>query len=153
MRSVSFYPDGGSAALADENGLTYLWNFRQGNAIALGTVRPSSKSAMSAIFSPKGDLLAVVDGVPGLLRIYTLDTLSLNTQQRIPALKTAAFSPDGTMIAAGGSPLMIMDLASGTSRTLDIPSSPTSLAFIQMPNSTNPYLAAGLDDGSVSSGI
>jgi WD40 repeat protein len=149
VRSVSFYPDGGSAALADENGLTYLWNFRQGGAVALGAVRPSSKAAMSAIFSPKGGLLAVVDGVPGLLRIYTLDTLALKSQLRIQALKTAAFSPDGTLIAAGGSPLTLLDVASGQSRTLNIPSSPTSLAFIQISNSAGPYLAAGLDDGSV----
>jgi WD40 repeat protein len=149
VRSASFYPDGGSAALADENGLTYLWDLRQGKSVALGTLRPSSKAAMSAVVSPKGDLLAVIDGVPGLLRVYDLKTPALRTEQRIPALKTVAFSPDGSQIAAGGSPLTIVDLTSGKSRTLEISSSPTSLAFIPIPNSSTPYLAAGLQNGSV----
>lgn len=149
VRSASFYPDGGSAALADENGLTYLWNLRQGKSIVLGMVRPSSKAAMSAVFSPKGGLLAVIDGVPGLLRVYELNTMTLRTEQRVPALKTVAFSPDGTLIAAGGSPLTLLDLSSGKSRNLEIPSSPTSLSFIQIPKSPSPYLAAGLDNGSV----
>jgi WD40 repeat protein len=149
VRSASFNPDGSSAALADENGLTYLWNLRQGKSIVLGMVRPASKAAMSAVFSPKGGLLAVIDGVPGLLRVYELNTLTLRTEQRIPALKTVAFSPDGTLLAAGGSPLTLLDLSSGKSRNLEIPSSPTSLTFIQIPKSPSPYLAAGLDNGSV----
>jgi WD40 repeat protein len=149
VRSASFYPDGSSAALADENGLTYLWNLRQGKSIVLGMVRPASKAAMSAVFSPKGGLLAVIDGVPGLLRVYELNTMTLRTEQRVPALKTVAFSPDGTLLAAGGSPLTLLDLSSGKSRSLEIPSSPTSLVFIQIPKSSSPYLAAGLDNGSV----
>ncbi len=149
VRSASFYPDGGTAALADENGLIYLWNLRQGRSLVLGTVRPSSKAAMSAVFSPKGGLLAAIDGVPGLLRVYDLNTLALRTEQRIPALRTVAFSPDGALIAAGGSPVILLDVSSGKSRTLVAPSSPTSLAFIQVPKSPSPFLAAGLEDGSV----
>jgi WD40 repeat protein len=149
VRSASFSPDGGWAALADENGLTYLWNLRQGNAIAMGTVRPASKAAMSAVFSPRGSLLAVADGVPGLLRVYDWKSMSLSAEERIPVLKTIAFSPDGTLIAAGGSPLTLLDLPSGKIRKLDVPSSPTSLAFLSFPKSTNPYLAAGLEDGTV----
>jgi WD40 repeat protein len=149
VRSASFYPDGGSAALADENGLTYLWNVRRGNAILLGTVRPASKAAMSAVFSPRGGLLAVADGVPGLLRVYDLTTLSVRTETRIPSLRTVAVSPDGSLIAAGGSPLTLLDVPSGKSRNIDIPSSPTSLTFLTLAQTGGPYLAAGLEDGTV----
>jgi WD40 repeat protein len=149
MRSAAFSPDGGRAAIADENGLTYLWNLRDGKSATVGTVRPSSKAEMEAVFSPKGGLLAVADGVPGVLRVYDAETLALRTEKRIPALRTMAFSPDGTLIAAGGSPLTLLDLSSGESRTFDLLSSPTSLAFLQVPNSGTLYLAAGLEDGTV----
>jgi WD40 repeat protein len=150
VRSASFYPDGRWAALADENGLTYLWNMRQGNAVELGTARPASKSAMSAVFSPRGGLIAVADGVPGLLRVYDLKTLALRIEQRIPALRSVAFSPDGRLIAAGGSPLTLLETATGKIRNLDLPSSPTSLTFLTLPTSSALYLAAGLEDGTVS---
>jgi WD40 repeat protein len=149
VRSAAFYPDGSWAALADENGLTYLWNLRQGHALALGMLRPASNAAMSAVFSPRGGVLAVGDGVPGLLRVYNLKNFVLLAEKRIPALKTLAFSPDGALIAAGGSPLTVWEVASGKIRTLDVPSSPTSLVFLRLPKSSHPYLAAGLEDGTV----
>jgi WD40 repeat protein len=149
VRSVSVYPTGDWAALADENGLTYLWNLRQGKAIVLGNARPASNAAMSAEFSPTGGLLAVADGLAGFLRVFDLKTLTPQIEQHIPGLMTIAFSPDGSLVAAGGSPLLIFDLASGKSRSLTVPSSPTSLAFFQSPKNQSPTLAAGLDNGTV----
>jgi WD40 repeat protein len=149
VQSVSVYPTGDWAALADENGLTYLWNLQQGKAIVLGNVRPASNAAMSAEFSPTGGLLAVADGLAGVLRVFDLKSLTPRMEQHVPSLKAIAFSPDGTLIAAGGSPLLLLDLASGKSRSLDVPSLPTSLAFFQSSKNHSSALAAGLENGAV----
>jgi WD40 repeat protein len=149
LKSTDFYPGGGWAALTGENGVTYLWDLIHGNAIAIGTVRPSSKAAVIALFSPAGRMLAVADGVPGVLRTYELNRLTKSREEKIRAVRAMAFSPDGKFLAAGGVELEVFNLASGDKRQIKLSATLTSLEILQPPGVKKTFLAAGMEDGSV----
>jgi WD40 repeat protein len=149
LKSADFYSGGGWAAMAGENGVTYLWDLAHGNAVAVGTVRPSSKAAVIAKFSPTGRILAVADGIPGVLRLYELNRLTKTREEKIRGVRVMAFSPDGTFLAAGGGELTIFNLASGNKRQIQLSANPTGLDLLQPPGSKSTYLTAGFEDGSV----
>jgi WD40 repeat protein len=150
LRSAAFFPSGDWAALGGENGVTYLWNLIRGNVVPLGNARPASKADFTAVFSPRGGTLAVADGLPGILRLYDLKTLSPRSDYRIPGVRAIAYSPDGEILAAGGSgELTLVQVESGESRVLQVSSRFTSLAFIPDTVGGTTYLAGGKEDGSV----
>ncbi len=150
LRSAAFAPGGEWAAFAGENGAAYLWNLNRGEGYALGKARPSSNADTSAVFAPSGGLLAVADGLPGILRVYDMSTLSIQTEMRVPGIRAIGFSSDGKILAAGGSgELTIWKTETGGSRALAAPARLTSLAFPKIPRDEKTYLAGGLEDGSV----
>jgi WD40 repeat protein len=150
MRSAAFFPTGEWAALSGENGLTYLWNPARGDVFPLGSVRPASKADISSAFSPKGGILAVADGLPGIVRLFELTTLSPRSDVRVPGVRAIAFSPDGTLLAAGGSgELTLYQMPTGESRVLSVASRITSLVFLTKASDSTIYLAGGMEDGSV----
>jgi WD40 repeat protein len=150
LRSAAFEKSGEWAALAGENGLAYYWNLLKGSVVALGDPRPSSKTDITAVFSPEGGTLAVSDGLPGVLRMFDLKTLSLRTETRMPQVRSIAFSPDGSFLAVGGSgEVIILETASGESTQIKATSRFASLAFPEIPGDDHSYLAGGLEDGSV----
>ncbi len=150
MRSAAFFPTGEWAALSGENGLTYLWDLVRGEVFPLGSIRPASKADISAVFSPKGGILAVADGLPGILRLYDLTTLSPRSNVRVPGVRAIAFSPDGNILAAGGSgELTLIQISSGESKTLRLASRITCLVFVTRASDAATFLAGGLEDGSV----
>ncbi len=150
IRSAAFHPGGQWGALTVENGMTYLWDFFRGEAYPLGNPRPAGTSDLPLEFSPTGKTLAVADGLPGIVRLYDLETLASRAQFRVAGVRALAFSPDGRILAAGGTGVLFLtDLESGTDRTIAVPSRITSLAFIQSASAATPLLAGGMDDGSI----
>jgi WD40 repeat protein len=150
IRSTAFFPAGDWAALSVENGMTYLWNFSKGEVFPIGNPRPASKANLSAEFSPRGGILATADGLPGIVRLINLETLSPRTEFRVMGVRALAFSPDGKILAAGGNGVLTLaDLDTGVNRNLSIPSRITSLAFLQPAEEGALLLAGGLEDGSV----
>ncbi len=149
IRSAVFNPDGQWGALSIENGMTYLWDFSHGEAYPLGTARPAGNSDIPLEFSPAGKVLAVADGLPGIVRLYDLETFATRAEYRVAGVRALAFSPDGKFLAAGGNGILwVADLESGTDRTITIPSRITSLAFLSSGGAA-PLLAGGMDDGSI----
>ena len=57
----------------------------------------------SFAFHPDGRTLAVIHGGPTLVKLYDVETLKLRTKLnwKLGSLRTVAFSPDGTLGAAG----------------------------------------------------
>jgi WD40 repeat protein len=150
IRSTDFFPTGEWAALGGESGIVYLWNLSEGEVIPLGNPRPASKADVSAMFSPNGGILASVDGLPGLLRLFDLDSLSLRSEIRLAGSRALSFSPDGKYLAAGGlGTLMVLDMGAGETRSVSIASRITSLAFLEAANTPEPLLAGGMEDGSI----
>jgi WD40 repeat protein len=150
IRSAAFFPGGAWGALSAENGLTYLWNFSKGEILPLGNPRPASKADLSAEFSPRGGILATADGLPGIVRLMDMETLSSQAEFRVMGVRALAFSPDGKTLAAGGNGvLLIADMESGGNRTITVPSRITSLAFVQPAEEGTLLLAGGLEDGSI----
>ena len=149
LRSAAFSPSGEWAVFAGEDGRTYLWNLVHGEGFALGNVRPASKADMSALISPDEATLAVVDGLPGILRLFDFDLLTPRSEIRVPGVRAVAFSPGGEFIAAGGGELSVWETASGEDRKILISSRLTSLVFPGSPGDGTTYLAGGFDDGSV----
>lgn len=150
LRSAAFYPSGEWAAISGENGLTYLWNLSGGEVIPLGGIRPASKADVAAVFSPRGEILAVADGLAGILRIYDLAELSPRSETRVPGVRAVAFSPDGGILAAGGNgELTVIDTASGKIRILKVGSRITGLTFVAGSEASSLRLAVAMEDGSI----
>lgn len=100
--SVAFSPDGAFLAAASQDGKVTLWSVKDrrkiGELLHQGAVR-------SIAFSPQGGSLATA-AVDGLMRIWELRTFQ--TVWQAPAdiemlAGSVAFSPDGTLLARGGS--------------------------------------------------
>jgi WD40 repeat protein len=150
LRSASFHPSGEWAALSAENGVTYLWHFADGEVFPIGNPRPASTAERSAEFSPGGGILAAADGLPGIVRLFDLDTRASRKEYRVMGAGALAFSPDGKTLAAGGNGVLLLaDLDSGESRTIPAPARITSLAFFSPTEGSKPLLAGGLGDGSI----
>jgi WD40 repeat protein len=150
MRSVAFLPAGKLAAVTGENGLTYLWNLPGGLAVPLGGARPASKADLTAVFSPDGGTLAIVDGLPGLLRLYDTAAFVLRFETRVPGARAVAFSADGKYLAAGGiGRLTVVETGTGNTRELELSARVTGLVFVDLPGGEGRYLAGALEDGSV----
>ncbi len=149
IRSAVFHPNGQSGALSAENGMTYLWDFFHGVAYPLGNPRPASTSDLPLEFSPAGKVLAAADGLPGVVRLYDLETFASRAEFRVAGVRALAYSPDGKILAAGGTGVLLLaDLESGINRTITVPSRITSLVFVQSAGATQ-ILAGGMDDGSI----
>ncbi|MBN2085955.1 MAG: hypothetical protein JW748_12115 [Anaerolineales bacterium] len=150
IRFVTFHPSGDWAALNAENGLTYLWHVSAGNVFPVGNPRPASTADMSAAFSPDGRILAVADGLPGIVRLLDLESFASRKEFRVAGVRSIAYSPDGKILAAGGNGVLhITHLETGESRSIPVPSRLTSLAFVQTGEESKTLLAGGLGDGSI----
>jgi WD40 repeat protein len=150
IRSAAFHPGGHWGALTVENGMTYLWDFLRGEAYPLGNLRPAGTSDLPVEFSPSGKTLAVADSLPGIVRLYDLEPLTSRAQFRVAGVRALAFSPDGRILAAGGTGVLsLTDLESGTDRMIAVPSRITSLTFVQPAEEGTLFLAGGMADGSI----
>lgn len=150
LQSAAFSPSGEWAAFAGGNGTAYLWNMADGEGYVLGKARPQSNAATSAVFSPDAKMLAVADGLPGILRLYDAETLSLLSKLTVKGIRAIAFSPGGDFLAAGGSEgLTVWASDSLESQKADLPYRMTSLAFPTVPESGATLLAGGYEDGSM----
>jgi WD40 repeat protein len=150
IRSAVFSPSGERGALSAENGVTYLWNFTSGEVIPVGDPRPASSADLASEFSPVGGLLAAADGVPGVVRLYDLKTLSRRADYRVMGVRALAFSPDGRILAAGGSGvLLLVDVESGAIQTIPLASRITSLVFFRPTEKGRLLLAGGMENGSI----
>ena len=78
----------------------------------LATLGPPRRMAPASVnggfrsfaFHPNGRTMAIIHKGPSLVKLYDLDTLKLTTkfQWKVGAHNAVAFSPDGTLAAAGG---------------------------------------------------
>jgi RNA polymerase sigma-70 factor (sigma-E family) len=110
--SVAFSPDGRLLAVQDSDGSTYLWAVSARRRLA--TLTPPGAIVGAAVlgptghpvaFSPLGRLIAVVDGGQKL-DLWTVNArgtgATFTRRMASRGVDSAAFSPDGTVIAAGG---------------------------------------------------
>jgi len=110
--AVAFSPDGRLLAVQDSDGSTYLWAVAARRRLA--TLTPPGAVGGSTVlgptghpvaFSPGGRFIAVVDGGQHL-DLWAVDRGGTGAAfaRRLAAgpVDSAAFSPDGTVIAAGG---------------------------------------------------
>jgi hypothetical protein len=120
VNGVAFSPDGGALAAADANGSVYLWDVADARRTATlvlpalpASVTGVTSSALAVTFSPDGKTLAAsqdthsTSAASGTTYLWDVATGRLVTALTDPFVKSSpgdlsvAFSPDGTMLAAG----------------------------------------------------
>ena len=110
VRSVSFSPDG--STLASASGRTVsLWDVATSNKDALGR---HTDTVTSLMWTADGGTLASVSD-DGTVRLWNMETRTARNTLDHPNVASAAFSPDGSMIATGGGyELRLWDATNGT---------------------------------------
>ncbi|GAB4472456.1 MAG: hypothetical protein Kow00124_10530 [Anaerolineae bacterium] len=99
---VAYSSDGARLVSASTDGTVRLWDAETGEQIA--TLEGQTQLVSRVAFSPEGDLIASV-GEDQLLNVWDAETLQPLSYSPITAtvpLIAITFSPDGSLIAAGG---------------------------------------------------
>jgi WD40 repeat protein/DNA-binding SARP family transcriptional activator len=100
VRSVQYSPDGSSILTSSSDGTARLWDASSGSEVGRFT-DPNGGDA--AVFSPDGSRV-VTSGPPPA--IWNLSGLQIRTMKLVPGdeirFPSAAFAPDGKVIAVGG---------------------------------------------------
>ncbi len=114
VRSVSFRPDGSTFASASGRTVS-LWDVATSSKDALGR---HTDTVTSLMWTADGDTLASVSD-DGTVRLWNMETRTARNTLDHPNVASAAFSPDGSMIATGGGyELRLWDATDGTLQSL-----------------------------------
>jgi WD40 repeat protein len=116
--AVSLSADGARLAAAEGDGLVRVWDVAQ--AQVHSTIRPGALGTSAVALHPAGNQVAVAAGDQGQTSVYKLD---VPAPAALPAqlesgTTAAAVSPDGKLLALGGSAagkpaIVLVDLAAG----------------------------------------
>jgi WD40 repeat protein len=115
VRAVAFSPDDRLLASAGAQPGLQLWDARTGQELPpfAPPLPPFSTPMLCTVFSPNGSLLAacssdldvITKKYQGVLRIYDVKTREIWMEQpghRMETVNAVAFSPDGCLVAFGG---------------------------------------------------
>jgi len=141
--SIAFSTDRVILAAGSEDGTVRLWDIATGETIA--TLEGHTQRSTHTAFSPDGKKLFSTS-YDKTLRLWDLDTKKNIITLRNRSASSAAFSPDGTILAsATEDEIKLLDIATQNVATIRHMSSVLSVTF--SPNSTS--LASGTVSGAV----
>lgn len=110
ISSMAFSPNGRMLVSSSRDGTIRLWNTESWTQ-AYSFVAPKNYVVNSAAFSPDGRLLAAgfskrttywYESDAGILQIWNVKTKQTDQfKQRLPPVRAVAFSPNGSLLAAG----------------------------------------------------
>jgi WD40 repeat protein/3',5'-cyclic AMP phosphodiesterase CpdA len=148
VRTLAFSPDGRLLASGGMDGVLRLWEVATG--VELTALRDAPDHQVATAFSPDGVTLAF--GTSRTLRLFDLASGQLSAPLPAPVgrARPLRFSPDGSLLAAGGpgNALWVYNLATGREVGLLTGHSQYVRALAFAPGSPR-WLASGSQDGGI----
>ena len=114
FRSLAVDPSGLTLALGGDDSRIRLWDLVGGGLLWLNPGLDDHQSVLNLRFAPTQPLLAAAHSGADVLVVWDLPSRSQIARQKLLRIRSLAFAPDGSQIAAAGSGLMLWDLASRT---------------------------------------
>lgn len=112
FRSLAINPSGLTLALGGDDSRIRLWDLASGALVWLNPGLDERQSVLSLRFAPTEPFLAAAHSGADELVVWDLSLRSQIARQKLLRIRSLAFAPDGSQIAAAGSGLLLWDFAS-----------------------------------------
>lgn len=112
FRSLAIDSSSRTLALGGDDSHIRLWDLATGALLWLNPGLDDRQSVLSLRFAPTQPLLAAAHSGADELVVWDLSSRSQIARQKLLRIRSLAFAPDGSQIAAAGSGLLLWDFAS-----------------------------------------
>jgi len=151
LRSIAIDSSAAMVAIGGDDSRIRLWSLKSGELLWLNPGLDERQSVLSLRFSPSQPLLAAAHSGTDELVIWDVTNHATSVPEKLLRIRSLAFAPDGSQIAAAGSGLLLRDIATRSSRRRESPSLLTALDWsndaIRGPSTS--IVAVATDDGSI----
>ncbi len=150
FRSLAIDPTGLTVALGGDDSRIRLWDLVSGSLVWINPGLDERQSVLSLRFAPTRPYLAAAHSGADEMVVWDVVTHSQLVRQKLVRIRSLAFAPDGSQIAAAGSGLLLWDFASQSATQRPSSGLLTAIdwSLDGARGAPNSLVAAAMDDGT-----
>jgi WD40 repeat protein len=151
QRSIAINSTSTVVAMGGDDSRIRLWDLTDGSVLWLNPGLDERQSVLSLRFAPQANLLAAAHSGSDELVLWDLASTSRLLVEKLLRVRSLAFAPDGSQIAAAGSGLLLWDRVTQSAVRRDSPSLLTSVDWARDASGDpgSSMVAVATDNGSI----